>query len=78
MYAIDTAISGSTMDEGTETRPSAASASAAEWASVKALICRSSVRVRLDPARYALQDVNAAHAALSGGAARGKVVIDVI
>ena len=42
------------------------------------LVEAGSVRVRLDPARYALQDVNAAHAALSGGAARGKVVIDVI
>lgn len=42
------------------------------------LVEAGSLRVRLDPARYVLQDVNAAHAALSGGAARGKVVVDVI
>jgi len=42
------------------------------------LVDAGKVRVQLDPARYALADVNAAHAALSGGAARGKLVIDVV
>lgn len=42
------------------------------------LVDAGSVRVQLDPARYALAEVNAAHAALAGGAARGKLVIDVI
>ncbi|KQV89836.1 quinone oxidoreductase [Massilia sp. Root351] len=42
------------------------------------LVDAGSVRVQLDPARYALADANAAHAALSSGAARGKLVIDVI
>ena len=42
------------------------------------LVDAGKVRVQLDPARYALADVTAAHAALSGGAARGKLVIDVV
>ncbi|MYN10050.1 zinc-dependent alcohol dehydrogenase family protein [Pseudoduganella aquatica] len=42
------------------------------------LVDEGKVRVQLDPARYALAEVNAAHAALSGGTARGKVVIDVV
>ena len=42
------------------------------------LVDAGKVRVQLDAARYALADANAAHAALSGGAARGKLVIDVV
>jgi NADPH:quinone reductase-like Zn-dependent oxidoreductase len=42
------------------------------------LVDAGSVRVQLDPVRYALKDANAAQAALSQGTARGKVVVDVI